>query len=122
MPISFLQRQTHIFHFCQYDARDSDKHYWAQEYTNVTSSFPDSKFGNRLKSVAKMIGSRDCRGSDRDLFFVKFSGFDHHKRVASRLAEDFDSMNGALESFVEEIKEQNMWEDVTLVVSSDFGR
>ena len=42
--------------------------------------------------------------------------------MMSSLKTKFNEMNNAFQSFVTEMKNQGKWDDVTVVVSSDFGR
>jgi len=42
--------------------------------------------------------------------------------VLQRLDREFTELDDALNAFVEEMKAQGKWDDVTIVVSSDFGR
>ncbi len=69
-----------------------------------------------------MIGSNECRGKDRDVFNIQYGGFDMHRNVLDALDDTLDEFNSALKSFVEEMKVQDKWDEVTIVVTSDFGR
>ena len=71
-----------------------------------------------------MIASKDCRGSNRDIFFVGTGGYDHHANVIPNLEIEFEDLNEGLTSFVNEMKSlpNDIWNDITVVVSSDFGR
>jgi len=42
--------------------------------------------------------------------------------VLKALDREFTILDGALNAFVTEMKAQERWDDVTIVVSSDFGR
>jgi len=42
--------------------------------------------------------------------------------VLQQLDKQFTELDDALNAFVEEMKAQGKWDDVTIVVSSDFGR
>ena len=48
--------------------------------------------------------------------------FDFHANLAVSLDLKFVDLNAALEAFVSEMKSQKRWDDVTIVVTSDFGR
>lgn len=106
----------------QKSLRDSDEYAWAYDYDNVTTTFPNDEVGRRLNSISKMIGSRECRGSDRDLFYLEHRGYDHHFNLVTNLASHFNTLNEALRSFVDEMKSKDIWDQVAIVVSSDFGR
>ena len=60
----------------------------------------------------------------RDVFYVETGNYDAHADVISGLEREFESLNNGLNSFVNEMKNLpgNVWEDVVLVFSSDFGR
>jgi len=114
-----------------YDARNANEYYWAQQKTNVTEEFlaedlidgkKSEKFNDGLKAIAQMIGSSECRGSDRDLFYIEYGSFDHHKKMIEELANKLSDFDKILASFVDEMKAQALWDQVTIVVSSDFGR
>ena len=46
----------------------------------------------------------------------------HSTSVLTALDREFTILDGALDAFVTEMKAQEKWDDVTIVVSSDFGR
>lgn len=48
--------------------------------------------------------------------------FDFHANLAVSLDRKFVDLNAALKAFVSEMKSQKRWDDVTIVVTSDFGR
>lgn len=56
------------------------------------------------------------------LLFLFQTGFDTHSNVEERLDELFVHANGAIEAFVSEMKAADMWNNVTLIQTSDFGR
>ena len=37
----------------------------------INTTFPDTRLGEQLSTVAKMIKTKDDRGVDRDVFFVQ---------------------------------------------------
>jgi uncharacterized protein (DUF1501 family) len=90
----------------------------------LKAEFPDTKLGSQFDLVSRMIASRECRGSNRDIFFIETGRFDHHKGLVTGLETEFKILNDGLESFINEIKglPGNVWDDVAVVVSSDFGR
>lgn len=102
----------------------SERLHSAENSVKSNSAFPSSKFGQQLELIAKVIASNECRGSSRDIFYVETGSFDHHADVLNRLQDEFDLLNDGLTSFVDEIKSlpNDMWQKVTIVVSSDFAR
>ncbi|KAL7567214.1 hypothetical protein ACA910_021201 [Epithemia clementina (nom. ined.)] len=75
-----------------------------------------------LLTVLQMIKARSARGSDRDMFFVPVDGWDHHSNLKSNLNEQFKILNTALRCFVENLKDMGLWDSVTVLVMSEFGR
>ena len=49
-------------------------------------------------------------------------GFDTHKNNNAKLDDIFKDVNNSLHAFVKEMKSMNLWNDVTLVQTSEFGR
>lgn len=90
--------------------------------SEITTAFPDHSYSDHLKAVSALVSSHEQRRTDRDVFFVTMSGWDHHNDMKDNLSENFQDLNGALTAFETEMKAQGHWEDVTLVVTSDFGR
>jgi uncharacterized protein (DUF1800 family)/uncharacterized protein (DUF1501 family) len=76
----------------------------------------------QLAQVSRLISARENRSAERDFFQVEFGSFDTHSEVHEHLAIKFEQINEALELFVQEMRNQNAFEDVVLVVQSDFGR
>ena len=59
---------------------------------------------------------------DRDLFYVELPGFDTHNDAHETVDTLFGYLNDALEALVKELKASELFDKVTLVTSSDFGR
>jgi uncharacterized protein (DUF1501 family) len=96
---------------------------------STVTSFPATqgadrnKLADQLKQVATMMrANADSFNNERDIFFVSQNGFDAHSNVAKSLADAMVLMDSALESFEAEMRAQGLWDNVTLVQASDFGR
>jgi uncharacterized protein (DUF1501 family) len=90
--------------------------------TEVDTTFPETDLGMQLEIVAKVMKTKDLRGTDRDIFNVRYDGFDFHADGLVSLSERLTIVNDGLEAFVTEMKNQGRWDDVTIVVASEFGR
>lgn len=95
-----------------------------QQNVRSKANFPDSDLGRQLALISKLIASKDCRGSNRDVFFVETGNYDHHDKLDISLKQEFDILNDGLEAFIDEMKSLpgNVWDNLAIVVSSDFGR
>eukprot|EP01052_Picozoa_sp_SAG31_P025754 SAG31_NODE_2279_length_6027_cov_1.242072_2_plen_1312_part_00 len=89
---------------------------------NLLEDFGDEKLEMQLKQVAKLISLRQQLQSERDLFVVKIDGFDTHSDLDEQLAGLLEIVNRALTTFVAEIQGAGLWNNVTIVTVSDFGR
>ena len=83
---------------------------------------PKEREADKFEMILKLIMTRDNRRSDRDVFFVKMGDFDHHNAMKPRLQDRFRTLDRALEWFHHHLQQQGLWEDVTIVTLSDFGR
>lgn len=90
---------------------------------NLATKFEElSSLDSQLKQVARLIKTRALRGAERDFFFVSLEGFDGHSDGGNKLADNFLTLNSAIDKFVSEMKAQGVWESVVVASSSDFGR
>jgi len=88
----------------------------------LSTSFPNTPHGRQLASVAKLIQTKDDRGKDRDIFFSERVGYDLHFDIATPLDILFKELDDAIKSFVTEMKNKGLWDKVTIVCVSEFGR
>ena len=82
----------------------------------------DHSDANEFKTVTQIMQTAAARGVSRDLFFVRTSGWDTHSDVDARLIEKFTRVNDCIRDFVAEVKALGLWEKVTLVQFTEFGR
>ncbi|KAL7563666.1 hypothetical protein ACA910_013399 [Epithemia clementina (nom. ined.)] len=83
---------------------------------------PNYSLAESFETVLKLMMIQNDRASDRDVFFVSLGGFDTHDDMKVRLDERFDHMDSSLNYFQQNLKAQGLWNNVTIVTVSDFGR
>lgn len=87
-------------------------------------SFPsggaESSLDSKFKATARYIKSREYRNVDRELFVIEDGGYDMHE--CNCVADKLKYIEQSLRDFRDEMKNQNMWENVVIVTGSDFGR
>ena len=44
--------------------------------TQLDTQFPETKLGKQLETIAKLIKSKDDRGTNRDVFYAKYGSYD----------------------------------------------
>merc|ERR1712232_301513 len=76
----------------------------------------------QLRQVARLISARNAREVERDMFYVTLGGFDAHSNSGEVLDDKFQQINDALEEFVGELREQNIFDSVVIASESDFAR
>jgi len=94
----------------------------SQHQVDPSSGFGNTILDQKLSLLSRLIKGRAERGVTRDFFFAERIGFDHHSEAVSLLGGSFAEVDDALDSFSKEMKSQGNWDDVTVVVVSDFGR
>ncbi len=82
----------------------------------------DSKLGNQLKTVAKMIAGRASTGNNRPVYFVKVTGFDAHQNLLADHNVLMGELSAALKGFRDALTQQNDFDKVLSFVGSEFGR
>ncbi len=102
---------------------ENDLMYDELSSTVLSVTFPDTDLGRQLGTVAKVMKTKDVRGTDRDIYNVRIGGFDMHTQIEAPLIERLETIDSALEAFVTELKDhQQIWDDVVVVLVSEFGR
>jgi uncharacterized protein (DUF1501 family) len=81
-----------------------------------------SSLSNQLQQAAKLVAARHFLGSQRDVFFVQLGGFDTHGDAFAVMETKLTQIDASINSFVEEMRLQGVWEGVTIVTASEFAR
>lgn len=89
---------------------------------SLGTAFPKTGLGRQMEAVARLIKTKDVRGTDTDAFYVSLGGFDTHSNVKEDLAVLTLELDNAMEKFEMEMKKQNKWDNVVVVMVSEFAR
>jgi len=89
---------------------------------STSSVFPNTYLGRQLRTVARLIATRNQRGVDTDTFYAEIGGFDTHADVEINLVNRFTEFDDAIGAFVTELKNMGIWKNVTVIQTSDFAR
>jgi uncharacterized protein (DUF1501 family) len=84
--------------------------------TNVT--FGTDSLSRQFRQVSKLIKLQSFLKHERSLFVTQAGGFDTHESFTPPLAV----VDTALNSLVQELKVQGVWESTVIVAISEFGR
>ena len=86
------------------------------------TTFSGSNISQELEMVAKTIAAKDTLGFERQIFFIRHGGWDHHDDLLSRQASAMSEVNNALVEFKGSLDELGVFSDVTTFVGSEFAR
>lgn len=95
----------------------------ALDSATLQQTFTDDNYlSQQFATVAKMIKTRDVRGTDRDIFYVEQTGFDTHGDLLLFFDGLTTTLNQGIDEFKKEMDYQGHWNDVTIVMVSEFAR
>ena len=80
--------------------------------------FPTSRFGRKLELVTQMI----INGMDTPVYKVSLEGFDTHAGQRDQHNNLMNHLGGGLKAFSDAMKKAGLWNNVTVVTYSEFGR
>jgi uncharacterized protein (DUF1501 family) len=88
-----------------------------------TTPWPvENKLAEQLQQVAKVISARKSLKAERDIFFVRTSGWDMHGDAVTLLSSYLGDVDAALAPFVDEMKAQGVWDSVVVPTLSEASR
>jgi len=76
----------------------------------------------KFQTLAKMIQTHQARGVDRDTFNIEFGDFDHHSDLKEGLETKLSEVNRNLKRLVNQLKSDGVWNNVVILITSEFGR
>ena len=90
---------------------------------DADNRIPDGNLlAKQMRVVARMIGANATFGVKRQVFFVSFCDFDHHKSLMGQHPRLMTQLDGALSAFYSATVELGVADKVTTFTASDFGR
>jgi cullin-associated NEDD8-dissociated protein 1 len=93
--------------------------------TLSTSGFGTDAFGRSMTQIAKLLKIRPELEAERAVFVANLGGFDTHSDLDTgdgKMAGILRSLAGGVGPFVTEMKVQGLWDNVTIILVSEFGR
>lgn len=90
--------------------------------STLSTNFSDSELSQSLKMVARTIKVRNSLGVQRQTFFVRFDGWDHHDELLNNQNAMLGAVSKAMSEFQAALAELNMEDCVTTFTISDFAR
>ncbi len=90
--------------------------------TPFNTTFSNVRLSEEMEMIAKSIAVRNTLGFERQIFFVRYGGWDHHDNLLVDHAAGMAVVNNALNEFKAVLDEMGMFNDVTTFVGSEFAR
>ena len=98
------------------------KRYLDDDDARLTTTFGTDHLSKQFQQAASVIAARRLTEHERDVFFIQMRGWDTHFHLDDGVAPKWTTVNNALTSFVNEMKAQGVWDNVTIAMGSEFGR
>jgi uncharacterized protein (DUF1501 family) len=86
---------------------------------NPQYAYPSTQFGKALKDIHILFSSPEI---DTQIGFMRPIGFDTHSTQADKLSSLLSQLNQALGVFVQNMKALSLWNNLIIVIYSEFGR
>lgn len=80
--------------------------------------YPDTEFSKNLKTISELIIS----GSETKIYYASLSGFDTHIQQKPRQEQVLKTLDEGLAAFASDLKSNKKFEDVLILIFSEFGR
>ena len=80
--------------------------------------YPATELGKNLKTICSLILS----DINTKVYYVSLGSFDTHVNQENQQKRLFTELNDAITSFVKDLKNNNRFQDVTIMTFSEFGR
>lgn len=85
---------------------------------NTQTEYPNSAFGNQLKTIAKFINS----GLTTRVYYVSLSGFDTHTNQLNQQGRLLQQYSEGISAFAKDLKKAGNFKDTLVLTFSEFGR
>lgn len=83
-----------------------------------TVEYADNPIAKSLRDVARV----HTAGLGTRIFYTNHAGYDHHAQEVPAHARLLDELTGAIENFMQDLREHNTADEVNILVFTEFGR
>ncbi|WP_435414194.1 DUF1501 domain-containing protein [Polaribacter aestuariivivens] len=101
------------------DAKSSAKYIFEKTKVKTASNnYPKNLFGKQLKTISQFINS----GLETQVYYAGLTGFDTHANQQNTQARLLETYAESMAVFVEDLQQNNNFDDVLILTFSEFGR
>jgi uncharacterized protein (DUF1501 family) len=83
-----------------------------------TVEYADNPIAKSLRDVARV----HTAGLGTRIFYTNHAGYDHHAQEVPAHARLLDELTGAIENFMQDLRDHNAADEVNILVFTEFGR
>ena len=92
------------------------------EGTPLSTEFSNNSVSQSFKTIAEIISARDVLGFKRQIFFIRYGGWDHHDELIDRQSGQLSVVSNGFSQFANALDELNMFDNVVTFSMSEFAR
>ena len=85
-------------------------------------SLVNCNLADQLRSVAQMMSSRDQTQNEREVYLTSMGTWDYHQDTRGKFSKSLEVVDSSIAAFKREMIHQGIWDNVVVLISSDFGR
>ena len=89
---------------------------------NISTQFPNSGFGNVMKTIAQVINGRSVVGASRQIFYCTQGAYDTHEQQWQFQNAYLSDLDAGLSAFMTALAEIGLADQVLICTHSDFNR
>ncbi len=89
---------------------------------DLKTNFTDNDLSQAFRMTARTISAHQHLKFKRQIFFINFSGWDHHDEVLNNQSQMLEIVDTAISEFNTAMEELNLSKQVTTFSVSEFGR
>ncbi len=90
--------------------------------TGGAFTFPDTRLGGQLRTIAETIANHGALGVNRQVLFAQIGGFDTHSNSARDLPSLQRDISQSISAFLNVLEAFGMQDEVVTFTASEFGR
>ncbi|WP_209388961.1 DUF1501 domain-containing protein [Chryseobacterium sp. RR2-3-20] len=109
---------SYLYHTLGSTINNADYIFDKSKSVKTAEDYPNTKLGKDFKTVASLIKS----DINTQVYYLSIGSFDTHVNQNERQQKLFEEINGAVESFVADMKKNGLFDDILLMTFSEFGR
>jgi uncharacterized protein (DUF1501 family) len=89
---------------------------------SLKTSFPQSRFGQGMQSIANIINGRSVIGGSRQIFYLQQGEYDTHGGQLSLQNSNLSELDAGIGAFMSALQEMGLENNVLISTHSDFNR